>query len=56
MSSPETGSSGPAIQPDLRPREGWGEAFKAMAEQGEDQLLDEEVIGTTSWDQEEWEW
>ena len=37
------------------PRQAWDEAFIAMAEQGDDQLLDPEVIDA-EWDEEEWEW
>lgn len=37
-----------------RPRAGWEEKFRAMAEQGDDRLLDEEV--GTAWDETEWEW
>jgi antitoxin MazE len=36
-------------------RAGWAEQFKAMAEHGDDQLLDAEAV-TTTWDEEEWEW
>ncbi len=36
------------------PREGWAEAFRQMAAQGDDKLLDEVVA--TRWDREEWEW
>ena len=39
-----------------RPREGWGEAFREMAERGDDTLLDEDSLGPTAWDQTEWEW
>jgi antitoxin MazE len=38
------------------PRQGWDEAFRAMAERGDDQLLDDDLIGHPKWDQEEWEW
>ena len=38
------------------PRQGWGEAFKAMAEQKDDQLPDQELTGQTQWDQSEWQW
>lgn len=38
------------------PRQGWEEAFRAMAEQGDDQLLDRDLIGQTQWDQNEWQW
>lgn len=37
-----------------RPRQGWGEAFRSMAERGDDRLLDEPVA--TKWDREEWDW
>ena len=37
-----------------RPREGWEEAFRSMAECGDDRLLDEPVA--TDWDREQWEW
>ena len=36
-------------------RDGWDAQFKQMAELGDDQLLDEDVIAST-WDEEEWEW
>jgi antitoxin MazE len=39
-----------------RPREGWAEAFKGMAERGDDALLDGETPGLSKWDEEEWEW
>jgi antitoxin MazE len=42
------------VRPAHKPREGWAEAFKAMAEAGEDQLLDPE--SPTEWDETEWEW
>ena len=35
-------------------REGWAEAFRQMAEQRDDRLIDEPVA--TKWDKEEWEW
>ena len=44
------------IRPVTYPRQGWGEAFRAMAERGDDQLLDDDLIGQPRWDQEEWEW
>ncbi len=37
------------------PRYGWDEQFKMMAEQGDDQLLDE-PLQLSSWDDEDWEW
>lgn len=36
-------------------RDGWDAQFEKMAEMGDDQLLDEDVIAST-WDEEEWEW
>jgi len=44
------------IRPISYPRQGWDEAFQAMAERGDDQLPDGNLIGQTRWDQEEWEW
>ena len=38
-----------------RPRAGWDEQFKTMAEHGDDGLLDEELV-PTQWDEDEWEW
>jgi len=39
-----------------RPRYGWDEQFKMMAERGDDRLLDEAALNRTRWDAEEWEW
>ncbi len=39
-----------------RPRLGWAEQFRAMAEKGEDRLLDGDVMLPTRWDETEWEW
>jgi len=36
------------------PRAGWDKAFAAMAERGDDQLLDAPT--SSSWDESEWEW
>lgn len=44
------------ITPARRPREGWDEQFKAMAERGDDQLLDGDVPSFSTWDADEWEW
>ncbi len=45
------------IRPAANPRQGWGEAFRRMAESGDDALLigGEESI-EHSWDDEEWRW
>lgn len=42
------------IQPDRAPRQGWAEAFAAMAERGDDRLLLGEI--TNSFDRDEWTW
>ena len=44
------------ITPARRPREGWDEQFKAMAERGDDQLLDGDVPYFSTWDADGWEW
>jgi antitoxin MazE len=44
------------IRPAERPRQGWEEAFCAMAEQADDRLLDEDVSAQTDWDMTEWQW
>ncbi len=38
------------------PRQGWEEAFRLMAERGDDPLLDEDLISQTHWDEAEWQW
>jgi virulence-associated protein VagC len=42
------------ISPVGRPREGWVEAFRAMAEHDDDEMLDE--ARPTRWDDDEWRW
>ena len=42
------------IQSALRPRAGWAEAAREMAERGEDALLDEPT--NTAFDEAEWTW
>lgn len=42
------------VRPASRPREGWEDACREMAECGDDQLLDD--ITATEWDETEWEW
>jgi len=42
------------IRPGSRPRDGWDEQFRAMAERGDDRLLDQPL--PTRWDDSEWEW
>lgn len=44
------------IRPAEKPRAIWAQAFKAMAKQGDDTLLDGEVPVATRWEKDEWEW
>ncbi len=44
------------VRPVQHVRQGWEEAFKAMGEQGDDELLDAEAPVSNDWDEEEWEW
>jgi len=39
-----------------RPRQGWAEAFQAMAAAGDDRLLDSEGATSSAWDRREWQW
>jgi antitoxin MazE len=39
-----------------QPRAHWAEAFRRMASEGDDALLDSSLASGTSWDDEEWEW
>ena len=39
-----------------RPRQGWEEAFCAMARHQDDRLLDPDLTGQTHWDEDEWQW
>jgi antitoxin MazE len=38
------------------PRQDWAEAFRAMAEHGDDKLLDARSVNQSSWDEAEWQW
>jgi antitoxin MazE len=42
------------IRPAAKPRAGWAESFRQMAERGDDALLDPPT--PTAWDEDEWEW
>jgi len=42
------------IRSTSHPRHGWDEQFRAMAEQGDDRLLDKAT--PTQWDVSEWKW
>jgi antitoxin MazE len=44
------------IRPAHPARHGWDRQFKAMAESGDDKLLDGDIVVSTVWDEEEWEW
>jgi antitoxin MazE len=44
------------IRPLQHPRHGWEDQFRAMAEQGDDRLLDGDSASLSTWDAEEWEW
>ncbi|MCG2769986.1 MAG: AbrB/MazE/SpoVT family DNA-binding domain-containing protein [Chloroflexota bacterium] len=44
------------VRPAYRARRSWEDQFKAMAEQGDDELFDGNVAIPTVWDEEEWEW
>lgn len=37
-------------------RQGWDAQFQRMAEHGDDQLLDDEPLLLTSWEEQEWKW
>ncbi len=39
-----------------RPRQGWDEQFRLMAERGDDRLPGEAAVSLTEWDEDEWEW
>lgn len=38
------------------PRQGWENAFRSMAAQGDDELLDKNLLAKTHWDGNEWQW
>jgi antitoxin MazE len=44
------------IRPISNPRIGWDNAFKTMAEKGDDALMDGETSILNSWDEKEWQW
>lgn len=39
-----------------KPRQGWNEAFQAMAKRGDDALLEGNVLIETPWEKDEWKW
>ena len=52
----EVGQEQIVIRPVQRPRHDWDEAFQMMAGQGDDELLDADLLVPGAWDEEEWEW
>lgn len=44
------------IRPVSNPRVGWNDAFRKMAENGDDFLIDGEQNITHTWDETEWQW
>jgi len=44
------------IRPISNPRKGWDNAFKSMAESGDDMLVDGTDNISHSWDEAEWQW
>jgi len=44
------------IRPTKQPRQDWEMAFRAMAERGDDSLLDSDLLTQTPWDKAEWQW
>ena len=44
------------IRSTRQPRQGWESAFRAMAERGDDELLDKDLLAQTQWDKDEWQW
>ena len=44
------------IRSTKQPRQDWERAFRAMAERGDDSLLDGNPSSQTQWDEDEWQW
>ena len=44
------------IRPLLKPRMEWDEAFRKMAENDDDMLIDGDDLISHSWDETEWQW
>ncbi|MDZ4163755.1 MAG: AbrB/MazE/SpoVT family DNA-binding domain-containing protein [Smithellaceae bacterium] len=44
------------IRPVSHPRSGWEDAFRAMAQNGDDALMNGDETILHSWDEEEWQW
>ena len=44
------------IRSTKHPRQDWEQAFRVMAERGDDALLDNNLLTQTQWDEDEWQW
>jgi len=44
------------LRPSYQTRQNWEKQFQAMADLGDDQLLDSNILSPTTWEAEEWEW
>ncbi len=44
------------VLPTGRPRDGWDEQFRAMADRGDDRLIEGDALGLSQFDAHEWEW
>ncbi len=44
------------IRPVKQAREGWDQAFKTMAERGDDELIIDNGAFLHEWDEQEWQW
>jgi antitoxin MazE len=44
------------ISPVRQPRQGWSEAFRAMAARGDDAPVHGDQLRSSAWDEDEWEW
>jgi len=44
------------IKPSQRPRQGWDEQARQMAERQDDRLLDKDAVSLNQWNQDEWQW
>ena len=44
------------VKPATKPRQGWDEAFRAMAARGDDAMVEGDVLVETSWEKGEWQW
>jgi antitoxin MazE len=44
------------IRSATKTREGWAEKFQQMAKNGDDSLLDKDLIDQSRWDKDEWVW